>query len=183
MSGQNKKGGCLLNHNDHALPAAAEVHARENRKGFFAAQVEENRHSLFRVARSILRNSADAEDAVSKAVLRAYRKLHTLKAPESFRPWIMKILVRECYAQRKRSAKILLQPNAPDSAAAETPPRMLWDAVQSLPEPYRIAAVLFYYEDLPIETIAGLLGISQGTVKSRLYRAREHLRHELNLEE
>ena len=55
----------------------------------------------------------------------------------------------------------------------------LWDAVRALPEDQRLAVLLYYYEDMPVAEIARTLGIAQGTVKSRLSRARKQLKEVL----
>ncbi len=68
----------------------------------------------------------------------------------------------------------------PDSTvAAESPTSGLWDIVAALPDEFRAIVVLFYYEDISTRDIAKMLRISEGTVKSRLFRAREKLRKAL----
>lgn len=150
----------------------------------FVAQVMELQETLYRTARSILRNEQDAQDAVQEAVTQAFARLHTLRAPAKFKPWLLRILVNTCYdACRRRRSTVYLEAveetlAAPQSDCEE---RMsLWSAVMRLPEEQKAVVTLFYYEDLPIRAISEVLGVTQGTVKTRLSRARGRLRQMLD---
>ena len=70
-----------------------------------------------------------------------------------------------------------------DAGAEDAFPGGLWDAVLHLPEEQRAAVTLYYYEDLPVAEIARVLGVAQGTVKSRLGRARQRLKEQLQEED
>ena len=146
----------------------------------FVAQVTELQETLYRTARSILRNEQDAQDAVQEAVTQAFARLHTLRDPAKFKPWLLRILVNTCYdACRRRRSTVYLEAveetlAAPQSDCEE---RMsLWSAVMRLPEEQKAVVTLFYYEDLPTEEIARVLGTTPGAVRVRLSRAREKLR-------
>ena len=150
----------------------------------FVAQVTELQETLYRTARSILRNEQDAQDAVQEAVTQAFARLHTLRDPAKFKPWLLRILVNTCYdACRRRRSTVYLEAveetlAAPQSDCEE---RMsLWSAVMRLPEEHKAVVTLFYYEDLPIRAISEVLGVTQGTVKTRLSRARGRLRQMLD---
>ena len=150
----------------------------------FVAQVTELQETLYRTARSILRNEQDAQDAVQEAVTQAFARLHTLRDPAKFKPWLLHILVNTCYdACRRRRSTVYLEAveetlAAPQSDCEE---RMsLWSAVMRLPEEQKAVVTLFYYEDLPIRAISEVLGVTQGTVKTRLSRARGRLRQMLD---
>ena len=150
----------------------------------FVAQVTELQETLYRTARSILRNEQDAQDAVQEAVTQAFARLHTLRDPAKFKPWLLRILVNTCYdARRRRRSTVYLEAveetlAAPQSDCEE---RMsLWSAVMRLPEEQKAVVTLFYYEDLPIRAISEVLGVTQGTVKTRLSRARGRLRQMLD---
>ena len=150
----------------------------------FVAQVTELQETLYRAARSILRNEQDAQDAVQEAVTQAFARLHTLRDPAKFKPWLLRILVNTCYdACRRRRSTVYLEAveetlAAPQSDCEE---RMsLWSAVMRLPEEQKAVVTLFYYEDLPIRAISEVLGVTQGTVKTRLSRARGRLRQMLD---
>ena len=135
---------------------------------------------MYRLAYSILNNSTDAEDAVSEAVLHAYEKLRTLRDPDSFKNWILQITANEAkkiYRQNKRTGAVAWEENL--SPAFYDEHHELWDAVMQLDGGYRDVIVLFYYEQCTIPEISRILECRQGTVKSRLYRAKEQLRERL----
>ncbi len=152
--------------------------AGETERERFAALVTAHSRAMFRVARAILDDDADAEDAVGQAVLLAWQSFHRLRRPEAARAWLIKIAVNCAYEQRRKYGRLVPLDAVPEAAgAAEDPhPDSLWDAVRALPEEARAAVVLFYYEDMTVAEIAKALGIAQGTVKSRLNRARQRLK-------
>ena len=151
---------------------AGRASAREE----FAAAVTEHSHGMFRAARSILDSDADAEDAVV---------WDRLRARGAVRAWLLKIAVNCAYEQRRRDSRVIytdeLEPLA--GGAEDALPGGLWDEVLHLPEEQRAAVTLYYYEDLPVAEIAWVLGVAQGTVKSRLGRARQRLKEQLQEEE
>ena len=151
----------------------------------FAAAVTEHGRRMFRAARAVLDSDADAEDAVSQAVLQAWQSLDGLKNREAVRPWLVKIAVNCAYAQRRRQGRGGYLDDLPqEPAARETICHDgLWEAVCALPAERRAAVVLFYYEGLRVDEIARLLGAPQGTVKSRLSRARAQLKEMLQGQE
>ena len=132
---------------------------------------------IYRHIRRMVVSHADAEDAVSQAVLLAWQSLDRLRDPEALRAWLVKISVNCARQLNRRSRReVYLEDLPPQAAAREDPRPELWDAVLSLPRDQRAAVVLYYYEDLPVADIASLLRVPAGTVKSRLSRARDKLR-------
>ena len=120
---------------------------------------------------------ADAEDAVSEAIVHAYEKLETLKKADSFRNWILQITANEAkkiYRHNKRTSPVAWEENLSPEFYDEH--HELWDAVMRLDGGYRDVIVLFYYERCTIPEISRILECRQGTVKSRLHRAKEQLR-------
>ncbi len=89
------------------------------------------------------------------------------------------------YEQRRKAARLLYtdQVERVAGAAEDQPVSHLWEAVLRLPDDQRAAVTLCYYEDLPVKEIARILGVAQGTVKSRLGRARQRLKQLLREEE
>ncbi len=149
-------------------------------KTWFCDQVIENKLALFRLAKSILKNDADAEDAVQDAVLSAYSKLSTLRDRDKFKPWIMKILVNSAYqTYGKRKPEVNLEDV--DNILAVIPQDntkalSLWSAVETLSDDLRAVVVLFYYEDMSISEISRITGARRGAIKTRLCRARQKLK-------
>ena len=147
----------------------------------FAAAVTEHSRRMYRAARAVLDSDADAEDAVSQAVLQAWQSLDKLRSKEAVRPWLVKIAVNCAYAQRRKQGKVIyLEDVAPEPAAPDSPQNGgLWEAVCALPPERRAVVVLFYYEYMQVDEIARALGVPEGTVKSRLSRARKQLKEML----
>lgn len=141
----------------------------------FVQLIRDNARAMFRAARSILDSDAQAEDAVSEAILTAWQKLDTLKNPAAARTWLVRMAVNRAFDERRRTARFtsteeLLELPAPEWAQSP------WEAVCALPAERRAVVVLHYYEGMKLKEIARTLGISAGTVKSRLSRARGDLR-------
>ncbi len=150
----------------------------KEKEDFVLSQIKAYKLNMFRVANSILSNSSDAEDAVSECILKAYKSILSLKNVDSFKPWVMKILVRECYKILKQRAKVDYYTVPPEIAVKDfdNTSQILWSFVNLLPNEFRCVVVLFYYEDMSIKTIAETLSLPQGTVKSRLSRGKEKLK-------
>ena len=144
----------------------------------FTAAVTEHRRAMYRAARALLASDADAEDAVSEAILRAWQAFGQLCDEKALKGWLIKITVNCAYEHHRRGARVTytddLEPLA--GGAEDKHDFGLWDAVCRLPEDYRVATVLYYYEDMTTAEIAKTLGVREGTVRSRLARARSRLR-------
>lgn len=147
------------------------------REGFTQAVTEHSR-AMFRAARAILDCDADAEDAVGQAVLLAWQSRGKLREEGAARAWLVKITVNCARRLRQKNGRMLYFDDLEQIAGSGTDRQYheLWEAVLALPPESRAVVVLFYYEDLTVEQIAKTLKIPQGTVKSRLSRAREKLR-------
>ena len=151
---------------------------QEDARERFAAAVTAHRHAMYRAARALLDSDADAEDAVSEATLRAWQAFGRLREERALKGWLIKITVNCAYEHRRKGARVTytddLEPLA--GGAEDRHDLGLWDAVCRLPEDHRIATGLFYYEDMTTAEIAKTLGVREGTVRSRLSRARSRLR-------
>lgn len=158
---------------------------RELSKEEFQELIKEHKVSLYRFAKSILKNDVEAEDALSEAILKAYKNKGKLKSKESFKSWIMRITANECYNLIKKNSKIELRDNLEDLnlVTVDETQSTLRDVVERLNEEFSSVIVLFYYEDMSIREISRILNISEGTVKSRLSRARLKLKVLLESEE
>lgn len=134
----------------------------------------DNREYLYRLAFSYVKNDADAQDAVSEAIVTAYEKLYSIRKKESARAWLMQILVNKCVSilrQKKKESEI--QFSIENCSPFEYDE--LWLVVMELPKDLRYIVVLFYYEQFTTKEISKILKIAEGTVKSRLARARRKL--------
>ena len=116
--------------------------------------------------------------SVSDAVLRAWQAFGRLRDEKALKGWLIKITVNCAHEHHRKTARLTytddLEPLA--GGAEDRHDFTLWDAVCALPEDYRVATVLFYYEDMTTAEIAKVLAVREGTVRSRLSRARNRLR-------
>ncbi|MBR2615555.1 MAG: RNA polymerase sigma factor [Clostridia bacterium] len=133
---------------------------------------------LYRISLSILKNKEDAKDAVHDAILIAYQKIGTLKREEAFSSWLCRILVRCCYRiLRERHRFIDVGEEFPDVASPDNPCLNVEvnEMLSSLPPKIRTVFLLSYVEGYSIKEIHTILGIPEGTVKSRLNAGRKYL--------
>ena len=137
----------------------------------------------FALAVRILRDHETARDVVQSALVQIWRDLPTLRDPEAFDAWSRRVVLNACRTARRRTrlpvASLDLQPAEPsigDSQASVALRDELERAFARLPVDQRAVLVLQYYEDLPLAEIAASLGVSEGTVKSRLHAARRSMR-------
>src|SRR5699024_1560053 len=147
----------------------------------FSNNVKLCQTGLYSLAISMLRNEEDAKDAVQETLYRAYDNLNTLKDPEKFKPWIMKILTNTAYEmlrKRKYTLNIVENNNITETTKSDDLSTKItqWQAVESLNLNQRTVLILFYYENLSIYEISKVLRISQAAVKKRLSRGRNKLR-------
>ena len=144
----------------------------------FTAAVKQIERLLFSVSYAILCNGDACADAVQAALLKAWENRTSLKDAAAFRSWMVQIVQNESRNYLHRKPALPLDIGAPDPA--ESPARMdVRRAVARLPEKTRLIAVLYYFERCPAREICALLHLPEGTVHSRLARAREQLRKEL----
>lgn len=146
----------------------------------FTRAVLEYESTLYRVAKSMLGSEADCADAAQNALLRAWEKQHTLRDTAYFKTWLTRILINECRAMlRQRARFVPLEEEAAEGEIAPERDRGLYEAVMGLDVKYRVPFVLYYIEGFRTREIASMLKLPEGTVKTRLRRAREILRTEL----
>lgn len=141
-----------------------------------SALIMDNKDGMYRLAFSILRNDADAQDAVSEAIVLAFEKCHQLRKRSSAKSWLMQILVNSSKKIAVQSNKyVLLENEIQYEQAEEFKDDDMWETVMELDEEFREVVVLYYYEQFSVREIGKMLKVPEGTVKSRLARAREKL--------
>ena len=143
---------------------------------WFSREIEKLGPTLFRVAFAILRNRTDCEDAAQNAVLKAYRNLGSLKQRGYFKTWLISILKNECFDMLKRRRPTLDVTEQELSYEMAVPDVDLNRAFDQLSPEERLTITLYYYEGYDTREIAKLTEVSEGTVRSRLSRARSSLR-------
>ncbi len=147
--------------------------------------VWENRMSMLRLASSILRHTADTEDAVSDAVVRAFAHADTLRDESKFKPWILRITARCCYDLLRRNKLETPQDTIElpgQQPAVFTTSSGVFDGIQALPAGYRQIMLLYYHDGLKAKEIAGILDCPLSTVLMRISRGRQKLRKILEAE-
>jgi RNA polymerase sigma-70 factor (ECF subfamily) len=162
--------------------------------------------ALYRTARSILKDDAEAEDALQEAYLLAYRGIDKFRGDAKLSTWLTRIVVNEAIARRRKThhrAEIIcldcdmehdpdadmanfaanaadITPDSPEGAAMRQDARRLLEAkIDDLPEAFRTVFVLRAIEEIPVDEVALALNIPEATVRTRYFRARSLLRKAL----
>lgn len=157
-------------------------------KDSFDLLYEEYYLSLYRTALLILGNRDEAEDVLQDTFLSIYKNINNLKEFNKLRPWIFSILKNSCYTRYKNRKRefpdeFILEKADSKLISSGEDEFVLNNEVESallkLNHKEREVLVLFYYDDFSIEEIAKILKTFQGTVKSRLFRARKNLKKEI----
>jgi RNA polymerase sigma-70 factor, ECF subfamily len=143
----------------------------------------------FRVAYSVLRQREDAEDVAQEALVKAHRNFRRLRTSTSFRAWLVRITWRLALdrqrANRRRASRdrehgrLAATASSVDSLLVNERAALVWHAIDALPEKLRLTIVLAGIEGHDIREIAQLLGLPEGTVKSRLFVARARMKESL----
>ncbi len=136
----------------------------------FTPLAERYMDTVFRVAYSYLRCRADADDVTQDVLIQLYRQDKAFESDAHVKNWLIRVTVNRC--------KNILR--APWHRAEDPQYRELFDAVMSLDRRYRLPILLYYYEGYRQREIAELLGVPEETVRTRLSRAREKLKHILS---
>jgi RNA polymerase sigma-70 factor (ECF subfamily) len=186
------------------LPADAELPplTSQGAAPAFAVIMRRNNRRLYRIARSILRDEVEAEEAVQETYLRAFANLHGFRGTATLSTWLARIVINEALGRlrQRRSFTGLDEidrtawlgqetPGAllgafgqtsPEAAAAHRELKVLIEnAVNALPASFRVVFVACAIEQISVEDVAVSLGIPKSTVRTRLYRAKRMLREAL----
>ena len=151
------------------------------REASFLLLANEHLDRAYRLARAILRDTVEAQDATHDAFVQAWRKWETLRDPERFDPWFDRILINTCRNRLRArrwhatdiSAELALV--TPDHARAAETRQLIGAAIASLSPDHQIVVALRFYRDLTVPDIAARLGVPAGTVQSRLPYALKRL--------
>jgi RNA polymerase sigma-70 factor, ECF subfamily len=153
-------------------------------QSLFGDIVRRYNQRLFRVARSILRNDEDAEDAVQQTYLLAYRSLRQFRGESSFATWLTRITINESLGRVRGKRRVLelvaeehhneaeVPTTGFDELARKEMTSLMEKMIDDLPEPARVVFVLRDVEELDTEQTAAVVGISEEAVRVRLHRAR-----------
>lgn len=171
----------------------------------FRLMMRRHNQAMFRTARSILRDDAEAEDAVQEAYLGAYRRMADFRGESKLSTWLLSIVVNEALGRlrrrQRRATVITLEGDAladdgpaldervadagdgPEGEALRAEARRLLERkIDLLPEAFRSVFVLRAIQELDVDDTAAALGIPEATVRTRFFRARAMLRESLSRE-
>ena len=166
---------------------------RDGEKALFEILMRRHNVRVYRAARAILRDDAEAEDVMQQAYVNAYTHLDQFDGRAAFATWLTRIAVHEAFARARRRQRVELRPDAELEEPSMTSPSvspeqhaitrelggMLEDAIMRLPDGSREVFVLREVQGLNTSDTAGSLGISEDAVKTRLSRAKAMLRRSL----
>ena len=164
----------------------------------FEARLVESSTLAFRVAYGVLRHRQDAEDVAQEAFVKAYRGFRELRDRERFRAWLVRMTWRLAIDRQRNDRRREVRDRSPDGMGHPSPgvaqgfspavlddlearerAARLWAAIDELPEKLRVAIVLANIEEHDVGEVARLLDLPEGTVKSRLFLARQRLKERL----
>jgi RNA polymerase sigma-70 factor (ECF subfamily) len=188
---------------DHDSDTALRQRVVDGEQAAFADLMRRYNRRLYRVARSILRDDAEAEDALQEAYIQAYRALPAFRGDSSLATWLTRIVMNAALMRRRSSGRMaevielgaeplldglaaMREPgradasDQPEHAFQRTQARGLIEAkIDGLPEVFRTVFILRAVEELSVEETGKVLGIPEATVRSRYFRARGMLREAL----
>jgi RNA polymerase sigma-70 factor (ECF subfamily) len=172
--------------------------ARDHDLAAFEALMRRHNRRLFRVARGVLRDSDDAQDAVQETYLRAFTRLDTYQPTGRFGAWLTRVALNEALMMRRRSPAGTMSldeagdesllageaastdaPSADQFVEAAHARALLEHAIDALPDNFRMVFMLRAVEGLDVRETAESLGVNPNTVRTRLFRAQRLLRNDL----
>ena len=167
----------------------------------FEALMRRHNRTLFRTARAILRDDAEAEDALQEGYLQAYRALPGFRGEARFGTWLVRIVANQALMRLRKEARraqivpmqsadatpgleeltdAAMESQRPEPSAERAQVRRLLETqIDALPDAYRTVFVLRGVEELSVEETAAVLQIPEATVRTRFFRARSLLREAL----
>ena len=162
----------------------------------FRTVIKTHNQRLYRIARGVVRNDAEAEDIVQEAYVRAFPHLESFRGDASLGTWLSRIVINEALGRLRKRRRTVAMPENPQAEIIQFPlnpsddpertmaQRQILELVEratdSLPDVYRMVFMARVIEGLSIEETSELLGVRPQTVKTRLHRARALLRKALD---
>lgn len=146
----------------------------------FSKLIEMVKYKLYKTGMAILKNDDDICDAIQETLIKAYKSINTLNNNEFFTTWIIRILINQCYDIIRKNNKIIsideklkaMQNTYHELYSQES---SLEYVLNMIDKELKLVTVLYYYDDLSVGKISEILNIPEGTVKSRLARARRKI--------
>ncbi|MBQ5769908.1 MAG: sigma-70 family RNA polymerase sigma factor [Clostridia bacterium] len=142
----------------------------------YTSRVRAIETKLYRCAKCILKNDTDAADAVQEALLSAWRNLSSLRNEEYFETWLIRIVINECKRLIKKKNLLREEALSPTLTAPPEEEKNVYTFLMQLDEKYRLPIMLYHIQGYDVQSIARILSLPSGTVKTRLARGRERLK-------
>ena len=157
-------------------------------------------NTIYYVVKSIIVEEDTTQDVVQDSFMKAFRNLSRLENSAAFVPWMKRVATNTAKDWLKRKKPILFSSMYPDDGEvdqepefedvdltrqpeealdAKTKKQLLWDIINDLSEEQRLVVSMFYFQEMSVADIASDLGVSQGTVKSRLNYARKKIEYKV----
>ena len=150
----------------------------------FADRVHAMQERLYRLAYGQLREEQDRRDAVQEAILKAWQSRERLRDEAYFETWLVRILINECHNIQRAGRRIFPVERLPEQPYVEEnmegSDEELREAILALPMKLRLPVMLHYIEGYTTEEAGRILHVPVGTVRSRLKKARELMKAELD---
>ena len=167
----------------------AVLRCQQGDRDAFRHLVEQYKDVLYGTAYMMTGNRSLAEEHVQEAFLNAWRGIRGFKRGRAFKPWLVRVLVNAVLTQRRRQLVATVPMGESDwpadaagpegIAEAQEDRQVVREALSGLSLEQRQVVVLRYFADLTVPEVARSMGIREGTVKSRLFRAHQQLRERL----
>ena len=150
----------------------------------FEQLIEENKLKMYKVAKSILKNEDDVCDAIQNALMSAYTNLNKLQNNQFFSTWLIRILINKSYDIVNKNQRLysnvidIDEYNTNDNLKSYdnyNSESLVENVITKIDDDLKTITVLYYYNDYSVNEIAKILDIPEGTVKSRLSRARSKI--------
>jgi RNA polymerase sigma factor (sigma-70 family) len=168
------------------LPAAMTLlqAAKQGDDGAFEILLQPLLEPGYRLAGGMLQDHQAAQDAVQDAAFKAWRKLRQLRDGSEMRPWFLGIVANECRSVRRSRWSSVVKVVEPTSAESVSPDAVvsgieLRNALRALDEKKRLALVLHWYLDLPLDEVAAITGSSVHAVEGQVQRGMHELRERM----
>ncbi|AAO35223.1 RNA polymerase [Clostridium tetani] len=151
--------------------------AQAGNKASFVKLIRHYEKYFYVVSKSILDKDEDCADAIQETILNCYKNIKSLNNPKCFKAWFTKCLINNCYKILKNNKKIILLDEIEDKKYSKDEFYLveLNHLLSTLDEDLKTVIFLYYFEDLSVKDISNAINVKEGTVKSRLHRARTKL--------
>jgi RNA polymerase sigma-70 factor, ECF subfamily len=153
---------------------------KKGSKQAFQDLIQDEKNKLYRMAFIYVKNENDALDILQETIYKAFISIHSLKDPQYFSTWMMKILINNSLDFLKKRDRVIPFEKVEDQKNHQyqkMEEKMdLIEAIKKLDEQYKTVIILRYYRDMTIKQIAEILQCPEGTVKTNIHRGLQKLK-------